>query len=190
MACLGIGAYQNIPQKDGLLSLHEALEERPCKDVPSSFITNLMELIQTCNIFEFNKDLWKQLIGVAMGIHPAPSFANNYLARRIDGKIEALGHKYGSEGKSAFLLLKRFLDDMLKVYVGTTNQLHALFKEMNEIHPTLKFTINHTSPENEAKEDRCQCEIKQSIPFLDTSVTIINGKIDLDLYKKETDRKQ
>ena len=100
-----VGAYQNIPQKDGLLSLHEALEERPCKDVLSSFITNLMDLIQTCNIFEFNKDLWKQLIGVEMGIHPAPSFANNYLARRIDGKIEALGYKYGSEGKSAFLLL-------------------------------------------------------------------------------------
>ena len=33
-----VGAYQNIPQKDGLLSLHEALEERPCKDVLSSFM--------------------------------------------------------------------------------------------------------------------------------------------------------
>ena len=52
-----IGAYQNIPQEDGLSSLNEALEERSCKDVPSSFITKLMELIQTCNIFEFNKDL-------------------------------------------------------------------------------------------------------------------------------------
>ena len=43
-----------------------------------------MELIQTCNLFEFNQDLWKQLIGVAMGIHPAPSYANIYLAKRID----------------------------------------------------------------------------------------------------------
>ena len=185
-----IGAYQNIPQEDGLSSLHEALEERSCREVPSSFITKLMELIQTCNIFEFNKDLWKQLVGVAMGIHPAPSYANIYLARRIDDKIEALGYKYGHEGKSAFLLLKRFLDDLIKIFVGTTKQLHQLFEEMNKIHPTLKFTLNHTSPDNEAEEDRCQCEIKKSIPFLDTSITIINGKIDLDLYKKETDRKQ
>ena len=29
-----IGAYQNIPQEDGLSSLHEALEERECKEVP------------------------------------------------------------------------------------------------------------------------------------------------------------
>ena len=89
----------------------------------------------------------------------------NYLARRIDGKIEALGYKYGSEGKLAVLLLKRFLDDTLKVFVGTTKQLHTLFKEMNEIHTKLKFTINHTSQKNEAKEDRCQCELLQSIPF-------------------------
>ena len=65
-----------------------------------------------------------------------------------------------------------------------------LFEEMNKIHPSLKFTINHTSPDNEAEEDKCQCEVQKSIPFLDTSITIKNGKIDLDLYKKETDRKQ
>ena len=29
-----------------------------------------------------------------------------------------------------------------------------------------------------------------SIPFLDTSLSIINGKIDVDLYKKKTDRNQ
>ena len=185
-----IGAYQNIPQEDGLSSLFEALEERECKEVPSYFITQLMELIQTCNIFEFNKDLWKQLVGVAMGIHPAPSYANIYLARRIDEKIEAIGYKYGKDGKSAFLLLKRFLDDLIKIFVGTTKQLHMIFEEMNQIHPSLKFTINHTSPDNEAEEDKCQCEIQKSIPFLDTSITIKNGKIDLDLYKKETDRKQ
>ena len=46
-----IGAYQNKPQEDGLSSLSEALEERECKEVPSYFITQLMELIQTCNIF-------------------------------------------------------------------------------------------------------------------------------------------
>ena len=51
-----IGAYQNIPQEDGLDWPHEALEERPSKDIPSDFIKNLMELVQTCNLFEFNDD--------------------------------------------------------------------------------------------------------------------------------------
>ena len=54
-----------------------------------------MNLVQKYNIFEFHDGmLWKQLIGVAMGIHPAPSFANIYLARRIDKELEDLGRKY------------------------------------------------------------------------------------------------
>ena len=73
-----------------------------------------MNLVQKFNIFEFHDGmLWRQLIGVAMGIHPAPSFANIYLARRIDTEITKLGIKYGRNGKSAFLLLKRFLDDLI-----------------------------------------------------------------------------
>ena len=73
-----------------------------------------MELTQSANIFEFNQDLWKQLVGVAMGVHPAPSYANIYLARRLDDQITALDIKYGSGGKSAWLLFKRFLDDLIK----------------------------------------------------------------------------
>ena len=54
--------------------------------------------------------LWKQLIGVAMGIHPAPSFANLYLARRIDKYISELGYKYETDVRSALLIFNRFLD--------------------------------------------------------------------------------
>ena len=59
-----------------------------------------MNLIQKHNIFEFHDgQLWKQLIGVAMGIDPAPSFANIYLARRIDKFITQLGKKYGKNNQ-------------------------------------------------------------------------------------------
>ena len=79
------GAYTNIPHEDGSKCLEEALEERSDKKIPTKFLVKLMELIQNYNIFEFHDGmLWKQTKGVAMGIHPAPSFANIYLARRID----------------------------------------------------------------------------------------------------------
>ena len=48
----------------------------------------------------------------------------------------------------------------------------------------------HTSVKNEPKEDQCDCEQTRSIPFLDTSLQIENGRIDVDLYKKKTDRNQ
>ena len=49
---------------------------------------------------------------------------------------------------------------------------------MNTIHPTLKLTLNHTTPKDEAEKDRCNCNPRISIPFLDTSLTLIDGKID------------
>ena len=185
------GAYTNIPQDDGSECLLEALEERKDKKISSKFTVDLMELIQKYNIFEFhNGMLWKQVIGVAMGIHPAPSFANIYLARRIDKYISELGHKYRENGESAFVIFKRFLDDIFKIFKGTTKQLHSLFEDMNKIHPTLKFTMTHTTPEKESPEDNCGCEKNNSVPFLDTELSIENGKIEIDLHRKKTHSNQ
>ena len=39
-------------------------------------------------------------------------------------------------------------------------------------------------------EDRCDCPFTESIPFLDTSLSIENGKIQVDLLRKETSRNQ
>ena len=57
---------------------------------------------------------------------------------------------------------------------------------MNKIHPTLKFPMNHTTPESEAEEDSCDCEKQKSILFLDTEISIENGRIEVDLHRKKT----
>ena len=89
--------------------------------------------------------LWSQRIGVAMAPHPTPSYANLYLARRIDQYISELGYKYGENGMSAFLMFKRFLDDIFQIFKGTTKQLHKLFSDMNKIHPTPIYNNAHNS---------------------------------------------
>ena len=63
---------------------------------------------------------------------------------------------------------------------------------MNQIHPSLKFTLAHTTPEEELDEDKCECNKEVCIPFLDTLLSIKkNGRIEVDLHKKkETDRNQ
>ena len=74
-------AYHNIPQEDESECLRETFKEREIKAIPTDFLVKLMDLIQKCNIFESHDgQLWKQLVGVAMGIHHALSFANIYLA--------------------------------------------------------------------------------------------------------------
>ena len=54
-----------------------------------------------------------------------------------------------------------------------------MFEEMNNLHNSIKFTMNHTSPFNEAEVDQCQCEKQLSIPFLDVRCSIEKGEIEL-----------
>ena len=54
-------------------------------------------------------------------------------------------------------------------------------KKKNKLHPTLKLTMAHTTVKDEPMEDRCKCEPCDSIPFLDTSIIIENGRIEVDL---------
>ena len=82
-----IGLYDNIPHTEGLESLGEALEERKEPKVPSGFIQRMMEIVLKWNLFEFHEAKYLQKVGVAMGIHPAPNYADIFMARRIDTKI-------------------------------------------------------------------------------------------------------
>ena len=174
-------------------AVKEALEERINPEVPSDFLIKLLELILKYNIFEFNSDLYLQLIGTAMGTKPAPSYANIFMARRIDNMIKELAAKFG-DGVYPIRFLKRFLDDIFMIFTGSIENLHLFLDELNTVHPTIKFTMNHTFPNNPPSVENpappCQCPPTQMLAFLDTACSIISSQITTDLYKKPTDRNQ
>ena len=124
---------------------------------------------------------------------PAPSYANIFMARRIDNKIEELAAKFG-DGVYPLRFLKRFLDDIFMIFTGFIENLHLLLSELNNIHPTIKFTMNHIFPENPPDMENpvppCPCPPAQTLPFLDTACSIRSGQIVTDLYRKPTDRNQ
>ena len=148
-----------------------------------------MELILKHNIFQFHDSYWRQDVGAAMGGRLIPGYANILMAE-FDEKIIKISKSYSLERKEAILWLKQLFDDFFFLFVGSTKKLHQFLNEVNKINPSIQLTMSHTSHENENEEDRCDCEIKKSIPFLDTLVTIKEGRIDLDLYRKETDCNQ
>ena len=113
----------------------------------------MLELVLKNNIFEFNSELFIQLIGTAMGSKPAPSYANIFMAKRIDSLIRNLA-RTTNDGVDPLDLLKRFLDDIFLVYTGSVRSLHLFLSELNKIHPSIKFAIQ----------------------FLDTSCKIKEGK--------------
>ena len=120
-----------------------------------------------------------------MGPKHSPHYADIFMARKIDKKIEEISKKY-EEGNIEYL--KRFLDDIFKIYCGTTKRLRLLFNEMNAIHPSIKLSMSHTLNKFEDASTQCDCQDRDSILFLDTLYKIASGRLILDLYKKPKDR--
>ena len=181
------GLFTNIPHEDGISTMKEALDERVNPKVPSAFIVELMQLVLQNNLFTFHDATYKQLIGVAMGTHPAPPYADIFMARKIDKKITDLA---SLEFTLMLLTLKRFLDDYFMIVNCSTKKLHEFFDKINKIHPSIKLTMTHTSKNSEPTSEKCHCEETPSIQFLDTSCSIVNRRIKVDLFRKKSDRNQ
>ena len=77
---------------------------------------------------------------------------------------------------------------MIKIFFGTSQDLHNILEEMNEMHPSIKFTMSYTINIIEDEATRCACPHKESVSYLDTSCKISEGKIIIDLFKKPTAR--
>ena len=182
--------YTVIPQSEGVECVEDALSEREEKDVPSAFIARLLELLLKYNIFEFNGDFFQQIIGTAMGSKPAPPYANIFMSRKIDNPILKIAEMFRKNNKLSILFFKRFLDDLFLICTGNTKYLHTFLHEINQIHPSIKLTMTHTSIRNESSDFKCNCPEQYSISFLDTLCEIKSGKIITDLYRKPTDRNQ
>ena len=149
------GLFTNIVHSEGLHHLQKKLQDQNDANIPIELIMKMMEVILYNNIFSFHDSLWKQNIGAAMGSKPVPAYADNFMAEEIDPKSIALSEKYDKEGQKSLQLLKRFLDDIITLFYGTTKMLHELLDLINLINLNINLTMSHTSFPGEALEDKC-----------------------------------
>jgi hypothetical protein len=65
-------------------------------------------------------------------------------------------------------------------------------KDINTINPSIQFTLTHTTLPSAMNNltKGCTCERITSLPFLDTSLSIQDGKVHVDLYRKPTEINQ
>ena len=100
-----------------------------------------------------------------------------------------IAEKYMVNGQIPIKFMKRFLDDIFFIFLGSITELHTFFEELNRMHPTIKFTMTHITPVSELDQNSsCTCPKIEGIPFLDTFCKIENGRISTDLYRKPSDR--
>ena len=72
----------------------------------------------------------------------------------------------------SILIWERFIDDIFLIFLGTISQLQPLQDFMNHLHPTIKFTFQHST---------------QHISFLDMKIQIrADCKLSIILYRKPT----
>ncbi len=76
------------------------------------------------------------------------------------------------------------------VWLGTHSELHSFHRDINTINSSIKFTMEHTKKLSDLDQNSCPCHAQDSIPFLDTSLSVRNGGLNSDLYRKKTDRCQ
>ena len=185
--------YTNICKEDAVLAMAEALHLRPDKTVPNSFLLELLNLVFTCNFFEFDRNLYRQTIGTAMGTSSAVNSSSITMGMLIDPKLRKLATDL-HPGIDPIRRMGRFLDDIITVWLGSYEQLELYLSKLNTLHPTIKFTYSYTCPfpcsiSRDIPHD-CFCHTTRSIPFLDTLVEIIDEKIITDLYDKPTNTHQ
>ena len=69
----------------------------------------------------------------------------------------------------------RYIDDIFFIWTHGKEKLKSFLEDLNKCEPYLKFTYEFS---------------KESLPFLDVKVKLLEEKIKSDLYIKETDRHQ
>ncbi|XP_041428582.1 uncharacterized protein LOC121396973 [Xenopus laevis] len=119
------------------------------------------------NYFRFGGEYYWQRQGTSMGAPVAPSFANLFV-RRLEEKF-FLRHRLSEH----IILYLRYVDDILILWNGTMDALNEMVNEANGSHETIQFTVEMSDKE---------------LHFLDVQLTIRNGAISTNLYRKGTDR--
>ena len=113
--------------------------------MPTEFLVRMPENVLKLNIFEFDKKLFLQIIGRAMGTVCAPPYANIFM-NKIDKLLKNLATDISKDIEDPIRLFKRFLDDIFIVWKGSFEDLQTFLQEINSLHPTIKFTAEFTSP--------------------------------------------
>lgn len=124
-------------------------------------------MILTMNNFKFNDEHFIQKYGTAMGTKMAPAFANLFMG---DFESKALD---GFPDKT--FLCWSYIDDIFTIWTLGEDKLGEFINYLNSIHQTIKFTSERSTT---------------SIPFLDVTIQLNNGKIEPDLYCKPTNKHQ
>ncbi|CAH2094625.1 unnamed protein product [Euphydryas editha] len=155
--------FTNVPVKETLNILTKLLKNNHTN---ANEITELIELTKLCmkqNYFKFNNQFYQQKEGLAMGSPLSPLMADIFM--------DDFENKHIVKNNN-ILYYYRYVDDIIICWTGTDRQLDIFVKNLNNIHPKIKF--------------KSELEQNHSINFLDLTITRVNNKHQFGIFRKPT----
>ncbi|ROT62518.1 hypothetical protein C7M84_019632 [Penaeus vannamei] len=98
-------------------------------------------------LLRFDNKFYRQCKGTAIGASVSVALAEIFVHVSIEKKRKKL--------RKQPEIFYRYIDDIFGIFTGTEEELQQYHKELNELHPDLKFTLEWS---------------KEKLPFLDTMV--------------------
>ncbi|XP_077145895.1 uncharacterized protein LOC143807824 [Ranitomeya variabilis] len=158
--------YSSIRHEDGLRAASHYLGESNLESSLIELILILLKFVLEHNVFIFNKDIFIQKQGTAMGATCAPSYANLFM-----GYWERLIFQVDDEDSQAIQGWSRYIDDILFIWEDSIERLDAFTIKLNQN----QFNINLTY------------KYGRTVDFLDLKIkTLEDGKIVTDVFRKST----
>lgn len=157
--------YTSLPHDLCMEALEYYLNTRHNQSPSTTTLLRLIDLVLTTNTFQFNGEHYKQLKGIAIGAIIGPSVACltvGYIEKNMLFDCNTVQP----------VLFKRYIDDILGIFVGSKEDLELFINHISNYHESLKFTSEISNV---------------SVNFLDLKLTIQNDRISTTIHYKETD---
>ncbi|KAM4030159.1 uncharacterized protein ACNLHF_021912, partial [Anomaloglossus baeobatrachus] len=159
--------YTSIKHTDGLRAIKWFLQTSNIDASISELLLILLEFVLYHNFFTFNKRVYLQLQGTAMGASCAPSYANLFL-----GFWER--HLFSGDITSTISGVQewmRYIDDIWFLWSGSEGDLAEFMNELNKNELNIKLTYKYG----------------RRLEFLDLQIEVLDdGFIHTDVYRKPT----
>ena len=163
-----VSLHGNIPITEAIDATINLLEHHNDSvemfGLETSSIRKLLEHCLTNNFVRFGQTYYRQTEGIARGSRVAPPLAIVFM--------NALESMFLAAPRLQPSLFVRYIDDVFGVWTHGKDALLEYFNFLNSIHPTIRFTIEHTGDTG-------------VLSFLDTQISISeSGAYTSELYMK------
>jgi hypothetical protein len=158
--------YTNIPISETKNILRHALVNNLVQPNEIQEILNWYNIITQQNYFMFNKTLYTQTDGLAMGAPSSGTISEIFLQYIECNTILPILNKH------CILGYYRYVDDILVLFDSSFTHIQSILHDFNNLHHNLNFTV--------------ESETNNSLNYLDITIHRTNTNLNFHIFRKPT----